>query len=776
MKPGKLTLIGVAALFAVASVFGQSGDFTVSGKVTDANNQPIVGATITYLSVSKRLSFDFSRADGSFGSGASMTKPQPEKTTRLSMTKSGPVTIDIFDMAGKKIATVVNPNLERGTYSLEAIHSELSQAMYFVKIHANGNSTYQKLINTGTSLRTSSDHTLTSSSSELLLAKRMASVDSVRVGKTGYTPLIVPIASYTDNISTVKLTDKGIEAQVTTLLAAMSQDEKVGQCAMPPYSIDAGTIANNRFGCEFGGGGAFTSNNPTGLANYMDGVQNQMVSGTPRKIPILLGYDGVHGMDVMPGGTIFPHNMGVGAIQDSNLVMKAFRVAGIEMRGTGCNWTFGPCIAVIRDDRWGRAYEGFSETPALTAKFARWAVLGLQTSDLSHPWNVAACTKHFAGDGGTANGVNPGRTSGDDNSAAPIHLPGYISAVNAGTATIMPSFSTWADGTAMHANSKLMTGWLKNGNTVGGVAGTRFDGFVVGDYDADQAAGSTAASMNAGLDVPMAPRYGTGVKGNISPCTRIDDACKRVLRVKLRMNLMNQYIVDRRITSTVGSTEHRDVARACVRASLVLLKSTNSVLPITPSTNVAVWGTGSDNLGIQCGGWTASGTPDSWQGSTTAHGIPGVTIYQGIQSLCKGTVTYSADGSNSGNATTIVAVLSEDPYAEKSYSNISLTQDKNSSTNQNVINNIAAAHSAGKKVIVVLMAGRPLDIGPVINNCDAFVWACLPGSEGKGVAEVFFNDQGYRFTGKLPISWPNTAANPVDGGARYPLGTGITPF
>jgi len=774
MKPVKLTFGGLVALFAIGMAFGQSGDFQTSGKVVNASGQAIADATITYENVAKRLSFDFSRADGTFGSPTSAIRPIGQNTNRITFPEAGPVSIDVFNMSGKKISSLSYENLDKGTYSMDAALTKLAKAMYMVKITAGNSVTYQKFLNTGACVRAAADNSSLASSPEFGLTKTLATVDTVRVGKTGYAPVKVPISTYGDNVGTVTLAVIDIESKVNAMFAALTQEGSVpNQCAMPVNSaINSGSAASNKIGSVFGGGGAFVGYTPSSCADWCDQMQNSM-HGTTNKVPLMISYDGVHGMDVMLGGTILPHNMGLGAIQDSTIVEKAFRVAGLEIRGTGANWTFGPCIACVRDDRWGRMYEGFAETPELTSKMIRWALHGEQTTDLSHPWVIASTVKHFAGDGGTINGVNPGQTSGTDAEARALHLPGYTSAIQNGAACIMPSFSQWTNGTHMHCYSALLTDWLKTQQG--------FTGFVVGDWEAHSACAQNgdngvSESMAAGLDVPMSPSGGT-VVALIPNNARTQDACKRVLRVKYKMNLFNQYITDRSITSQVGSALHRDAVRAAVRASLVLLKNANTALPIPKTANVAVWGTGADNIGIQCGGWTASGG-DAWQGSTNAHTLAGTTILQGVQSLCTGTVTSSADGSNSGNATYVIAVLSENPYAEKSFPNISLTQDMGSSTNQSVMNSIATAHAAGKKVIGVLMAGRPLDISPFINNVDAFVWASLPGTEGLGVAQVFFNDQGYHFEGKLPVSFPSSGTNyePATGGARYTAGTGINPY
>jgi beta-glucosidase len=806
MKFVAFKTVGIVALFAVASVFGQSGDFTVSGKVVDGSGAAVPMATITYTSVAQRLSFDFSRADGTFGNPTSISPRS--KNPRITMLSSGPVTLELFNMAGKKINTTFRKNIDKGTYTIEPGSANLSEAMYVVKITAGKSVTFQKLINTGNIIRNSTGNSPSLSNDGMVLTKELAAVDTIRVGKTGYTPTKVPITTYTDNVGNVTIAALNIETEVTNMFNSMSQAEKIGQVIMPiNTAVTNAQAASQLVGSIFGGGGAFATYTPTSLATWCAGYQTAM-QGTTHKIPLMISYDGVHGMDVLPGGTILPHNMGLGAIQDSTIIQKAFRVAALEIRATGANWTFGPCIAVIRDDRWGRAYEGFAETPELTSKMARYSVLGLQTTDLSLPWAIAATVKHFAGDGGTTNGVNPGVTSGTDAAARLIHLPGYTAAIQAGTACVMPSLSAWPNAsgsgsTAMHCNASLLTDWLKTQQG--------FSGFVVGDWQGHDACdGSTPIpSINFGLDVPMVNGDATNATTvavinaiTAGYGTRVDDACKRVLRVKYRMNLFNQYANDSRLISLVGSAAHRDVARAAVRNSLVLLKNANTALPIAKTARVAIWGTGADNIGIQCGAWTcsdpAAGALATWQGTTNAHYLPGCTIKQGFDTLhtSPGSVTYSANGDASAtalaNIDVVIAVLSENPYAETSFGAISLTSSValtgypssvngaqyTTPSNATVITNIAAAKALNKKVIVVLMAGRPLDISPVINNCDAFVWACLPGTEGKGIAEVLYNDQGYHFAGKLPVSWPGSATNytPVTSGALYAVGTGITPY
>jgi beta-glucosidase len=779
----------VVLLWAVVA-FSQSGDFTNQGKVVTANGQGLAMATITYMSIAKRLSWDFSRTDGTFGTGGTAVNPPAASPAFITIAARGPVYIDVFDASGKLVGTAYCPAIEKGRYSLEPVCANLPRAMYLLKIKAGGKTYSQKMITTGIRGAGAAAYTLSSENTPLVRARKCsapAAIDTVRIGKTGYAPVFKPINSYTEDVGTVTLTAVNIDSMVNAYFGKMNQLQKCGQMAMPAFP-SASVMASNFCGGAFGGGGCFSGYaGASATANLFDGFQNAMM-GTSLKIPAIVAYDAVHGASAVPGAVIFPHNMGMGAIQDTLLVQKGFRVAALELRGSGANWGFGPCIAVIRDDRWGRAYEGFCETPERTQVMARHSVLGLQLTDLSCPMTQAACLKHFAGDGNTKTGIDRGQTDGTDAQARAINLPGYTAGVAAGAATIMPSFSSWTDGVAMHRNKTLLTDWLKNGAS----GGPSFKGFVVGDYEAGW---PLPASMDAGLDMPMAPGAGVGIISTNSPDNfnnmyatygaRLDDAVKRILRVKCWMNLFspNQYLTDRRLTSTVGSAEHRAVARACVRSSMVLLKNANQALPIPKNGNVTLWGQGGDDIGIQCGGWVVS-----WQGSTGTPTSGGTTIRQGCQAQCTGTFTYSSNASQGANANYIVAVLSENPYAEVSFPDISLTNDvpnggvggntqRATATNQAVMTAIQTAHSAGKKVIVVLIAGRPMNVTSVLPNCDAFIWACLPGTEGNGVSDVLFGD--HKFSGKLPVTWPNSVSDePINQGdgktGLFAYGAGLT--
>jgi beta-glucosidase len=590
----------------------------------------------------------------------------------------------------------------------------------------------------------------------VLSAKRLAAIDTVRVGKTGYNPVKIPIESYTADVGTVTLTAKDIEGQVTTLFNSLTQAEKVGQlvqvvCTQPSNvtSENLGTIFGG--GSDGPGGGAGTASQ---WAEYTANFQNA-TKNTSKKIPLLIGYDVVHGFGKCNGATVMPHNIGLGCTFDPLIVQKCHRVAAIETRGCGINYVFAPCIAVPRDDRWGRVYEGFSESPDLTVEMARASVLGFQYTDLTNPFAVAACAKHFAGDGGTTGGVDRGNTQGDENTLRAIHLPGYTSAIQNGVAAVMASFSKW-NGTPMHENKSLLTDWLKTSQ--------KFDGFVNGDWDGHLTGTSSAANcIIAGLDVPMRGANDWAIQelktlfnglyssGNGS---RVDDAVKRLLRVKYKMDLFNSAITaPQALTNVVGSAEHRAIAREAVRKSLVLLKTTPGTLPIAKNAKVTLVGKHANSIGLQCGGWTLG-----WQGGENIN-MPGTTILQGFQKI-GGTsnVSYSQDGNNITGDIAVVCI-GEQPYAE-------MLGDKQDLTipGASLVTN---AKNAGKKVICILITGRPMDISSIVSQCDAIVAAWLPGTEGDGIAEVLYGN--YEFTGKLAFSWPrNTAQEPINvGDANY---------
>ena len=434
---------------------------------------------------------------------------------------------------------------------------------------------------------------------------------------------------------------------------------------------------------------------------------------------------------------------------------KAARATAVEVSATGISWAFAPCIAVARNIRWGRTYESFGESPELVEKMAAASVRGLQGADLSAPTAVLACAKHFLGDGGTTDGKDQGNTECDEATLRRVHLTGYRAAVKAGVGSIMISFSSW-NGTKMHDNKHLVTDVLK------GELG--FQGFLVSDWAAiDQISPDYKANIeraiNAGLDMVMIP-YGPGqpnnyrdfirllkelvVEGRV-PQSRIDDAVMRILRVKLRSRTFARPFADPTLLAKIGCREHREIARQCVRESLVLLKNEKRALPLSKQIkHLAVVGKAADDIGIQCGGWTIS-----WQGKSGAVVHGGTTIVAAVRrSLAPNTtVSYSAEGPINAAADAVLVVVGEKPYAEGLGDRKDLTLGP---TQDEAL--VSRARQSGKPVIVVLISGRPMIIDKALGNCDAFVAAWLPGTEGQGVADVLLGD--YKPSGKLPHTWP----------------------
>uniref|UniRef100_UPI000830F18A glycoside hydrolase family 3 protein n=1 Tax=Sphingomonas sp. CCH5-D11 TaxID=1768786 RepID=UPI000830F18A len=499
-------------------------------------------------------------------------------------------------------------------------------------------------------------------------------------------------------------------------------------------------------------------------------------------IPLMFGIDAVHGNNNVVGATIFPHNSALGAMRDPALIRRIGEATAAETAAAGIDWAFGPTLAVPQDDRWGRAYEGYSEDPALVASYAGAMVEGLQGKPAD--WgikkgHVAASVKHFLGDGGTKDGIDQGDTQVDEATLIATHNAGYPAAVNAGTLTVMASFSSW-NGAKMHGNKSLLTDVLK------GRMG--FDGFIVGDWNGHgQIPGCTntncPATFNAGLDMAMAPDSWKGLfdstlaaaKAGTIPMTRIDDAVRRILRVKMKLGLFDAARPYESRPEDVGSVEHRAVAREAVAKSLVLLKN-NGVLPVKASANILVVGEAADDIGRQSGGWTLS-----WQGDgNTNADFPGATsIYAGIAAAAKaggGSATLSADGSFTKKPDVAIVVFGEQPYAEMRGDVRSLEFEPG---DKQALATLKKLKAAGVPTVSVFLSGRPMWVNPELNQSDAFVAAWFPGSEGAGIADVLVG--GKRdFTGKLAFSWPKTAAQFVlNRGAPgydplFPFGYGLS--
>ncbi|NOZ04630.1 MAG: beta-glucosidase [FCB group bacterium] len=568
---------------------------------------------------------------------------------------------------------------------------------------------------------------------------------------------------------------KTVDDRVEDLLSRMTLDEKIGQMTQVDRQFleRDSDIATYFLGSLLSGGGSTPAENrPQAWADMYDRYQKIALSSR-LGIPILYGIDAVHGHNNVVGATIFPHNIGLGCTNNPDLVERVSRITALEVAGTGIDWTFAPCIAVPRDERWGRTYEGFGEEPGIVARLGKAAVRGFQTAELGNPGGILACAKHFVGDGGTKWGTgrngkaDRGDTQISEEELRAIHLPGYLSAIEEGVGSIMASYNQW-NGTYCHASKFLLTDLLKE--ELG------FQGFVVSDWEGiDQIPGDYKSdiitAINAGIDMVMVPGavpFGgepytrfikllkEAVEEGSVPVSRIDDAVRRILRIKFQMGLFENPYTDRSLTDKIGSPEHREVAREAVRQSLVLLKNNNGLLPLSKRAGrILVSGKNADNLGNQCGGWTIS-----WQGGSGPV-TEGTTILEAIREAVSPTteVVFSIDGSGVKNADAAVVVVGETPYAEWEGDKDNLALDEND------LETIRRIKNAGIPTVVIIISGRPLIIEPDVADWDALIAAWLPGTEGQGVTDVLFGD--YNPTGKLSMSWPRSMSQiPINVGDK----------
>jgi beta-glucosidase len=559
-----------------------------------------------------------------------------------------------------------------------------------------------------------------------------------------------------------------VETRVEDLISRMTLDEKIGQMTQCSSDAFPATVATYFIGSVLCGGhqGPGGNNSATEWADLYDSYQDAALS-TRLGIPIIYGIDAVHGHNKVRDAVVFPHNIGLGAANDPNLMERVGAVTAKEVAATGIDWTFGPCLAVVRDERWGRTYEGFAEDPQIHNNIVDAYIRGLQGIDANMQGEkIVACAKHYIGDGGTTGGQNAGNTECNEAFLRAIHLPPYQRALEAGVGTFMTSFSSW-NGTKCVYHDWLITDLLKN--ELG------FDGFVVSDWE-DIGSNSTNVknAINAGVDMSMAPSTWSSFINTLRnlanssqvPQSRIDDAVRRIFRIKFRAGLFEHPYTDRTLLSSFGSPEHRAVAREAVRKSLVLLKDENDVLPIDKNADVFVAGSSANSLIRQCGGWTIG-----WQSMPSESSTSGTTILQGIQMLSTGSVTVSTNGSGAAGHDVAIVVVGEAPYAEGAGDSSDLHL---SSTDVNTINRV---RNSGVPYVIVLVSGRPMIITDEIADADGFVAAWLPGTEGQGVADVLFGDYG--FTGKLPCSWPRDMSQiPINVGdlnydPLFPFGFGI---
>ncbi len=594
--------------------------------------------------------------------------------------------------------------------------------------------------------------------------------------------------------------DPALEKRITDLMAGMTVEEKVGQLVQGDIaSVTPDDVRRYRLGSILAGGnsdpgGRYDASPAEWLAladAFYDASMDTSKGGKP--IPLLFGIDAVHGQSNIIGATLFPHNIGLGATRNPELLRQIGGITALETRVTGMEWTFAPTVAVPQDDRWGRTYEGYSESPDVVASYAAAMVEGLQgrvgTPEFLDGRHVIASVKHFLGDGGTTDGKDQGDTRISESDLVRIHAAGYPPAIAAGAQTAMASFNS-VNGEKMHGHRHYLTDVLKGR--------MNFGGFVVGDWNGHgQVKGCTTtdcpATINAGLDMAMASDSWKGfyettlaaVKdGRITP-QRLDDAVRRILRVKFRLGLFEAGRPSTRAVggqfALIGAPAHRAVARQAVRESLVLLKNQNGLLPLSPKQRILVAGDGADDVGKQAGGWTLN-----WQGTgTTRKDFPNAdTTYEGIARQARaagGEAVLAADGRYAVKPDVAVVVFGEDPYAEFQGDRPTLAYKPGNETDLALLKRLKAD---GIPVVAVLLSGRPLWVNREINAADAFVAAWLPGSEGAGIADVLLRGSDgrvqYDFKGKLSFSWPRTAtqyANNVgqkDYDPLFAFGFGLT--
>ncbi|KAL3825654.1 hypothetical protein ACJIZ3_021683 [Penstemon smallii] len=582
--------------------------------------------------------------------------------------------------------------------------------------------------------------------------------------------------------------------RIRDLMKRMTLEEKIGQMTQIDRAVASTEVMKNYYiGSVLSGGGSVPA--PKASAETWVDMVNDFQRGslsTRLGIPMIYGIDAVHGNNNVYKATIFPHNVGLGATRDPELIKRIGAATALEVRATGIPYAFAPCIAVCRDPRWGRCYESYSEDPSVVKSMTE-LIPGLQgdvpPNSKGVPYmagqkKVIASAKHFVGDGGTTDGINENNTVSNMHELLSIHMPAYYDSIIKGVSTVMISYSSW-NGVKMHANRDLITGFLKKR--------LRFRGFVISDWEGiDRITTpphanytySILAGVNAGIDMIMVPYNYTEfidgltflVKNNFVSMSRIDDAVKRILRVKFAMGLFEHPLADYSMTKYLGCQEHRELAREAVRKSLVLLKNGQSgekpLLPLPKkASKILVAGTHANDIGNQCGGWTIE-----WHGASGNITV-GTTILTAIKNTVdpKTEVIFSenpdSDYVKTNKFEYAVVVVGEPPYSETYGDNTNLTlPDPGPSIITNVCGSV--------KCIVVLITGRPVMIQPYVAQTNALVAASLPGTEGQGVADVLFGDYG--FTGKLSRTWFKSVDQlPMNVGDKhydplFPFGYGLT--
>ena len=590
--------------------------------------------------------------------------------------------------------------------------------------------------------------------------------------------------------STVAI-DPAIESKVAAIVAQMTLKEKVGQMIQPDLrEVTPAEAKKYKLGSLLNGGGGWPGGNKYATAQdwakeadkYYNALE-EAYAGRGFSIPFMWATDAVHGHNNVFRATVFPHNIGLGAANNPELIKRIGAATAEEISATGLDWTFAPTVASPRDYRWGRVYEGYSEDPEIIHQYAGKMVEGLQggAEGLKGQTNVISNVKHWVGDGGTLNGIDRGENHYSEEYLRNIHATGYFSGLDAGAQVVMSSFNSWHNPAnydqnkgsdrpvynyKLHGSQYLLNDILKE--KMG------FDGLIVTDWNGQgEIDGCSAANcpeaVNAGNDVFMVTSrsdwqafYRNVIKqvnDGIIPMARIDDAVTRILRVKMRADLWQKPMPSARQlagkSEILGSDAHRAIAREAVSESLVLLKNEAGILPLNKDASYIITGSAANNIQKQTGGWSLT-----WQGTENEinKDFPGATTMQmALQDVVGKAKVYSSEADAPEDAIAIV-VIGEDPYAEM-FGDIKAQKTLEYSTLKPTyaadLKKIKALKKAGRKVVTIFYSGRPLYVNEEINHSDAFIAAWLPGTEAGGISDVLFAKEGADFKGRLSYSWPN---------------------
>ena len=555
-----------------------------------------------------------------------------------------------------------------------------------------------------------------------------------------------------------------IDVEVSNLVSSMTIEEKIGQMTQVDYRYlaDKSDIKKYFLGSILSGGGSTPpTNQPSSWVDLYNSFQEEALK-TRLKVPLIYGIDAVHGHNNVLGATIFPHNIGLGCTNDKELIRDIAAATAAEVKATGLDWTFAPCVAVAQDERWGRTYESFSEDFEIVTELGVAATMGYQGRNLNKN-SLLACAKHFVGDGNTVFGtgtnwykIDRGDVVVDEEELRNKFIKPFKESIKMGVGSIMVSYNSWK-GKKLHGHKYLINDVLKKE--------LKFEGIVVSDWaginelDKDYKT-CIIQSINAGIDMNMVPgslnpddnSYDDFIRlaiesvkeGSIS-MKRIDDAVSRILKIKKKIGLFDKPIKAPKNTNVVGSKKHRNLARKSVRKSLVLLKNKGDILPLDKSTDkITLAGEHADNIGYQSGGWTIH-----WQGGS-GDITPGTTILEAFKSAVSdsSSIHYSKNGDNLSNSDVIVVVIGEKPYSEGVGDRDSLQLSIED------IKLLKKVENSNLPYVVVLISGRPMIINQALENSNAFIAAWLPGTEGKGISDVIFGD--HDFTGKLSMTWPKS--------------------